>query len=252
MPTLLAIHAHPDDLETFAGGLLTFLTAQRCRVVMATMTAGECGSSTGDPGETGSIRRAEAQIAADLIGAEHVCLGLPDLGVFNDDPSRRATTELIRRIRPDIVITAPSEDYHPDHEATSLLVRDACFAASAAAYRTGPAPALDTIPHLYFMDPAGPRSRDGSPAPAEFGLDISPFMATKRRLLEAHRSQVDWLKKQHGIDSFTASMEAQAGRRGRDFGVPFAEGYRQYRGTPYPRDEALQRLLGDALLVPPA
>jgi LmbE family N-acetylglucosaminyl deacetylase len=250
MPTILAIHAHPDDLETFAGGILVFLRSRDCRIVMATMTAGECGSSTGDPLQTGPIRRAEARLAADLIGAEYICLGLPDLGVFNDDASRRATTELIRQARPDIVITAPPEDYHPDHEATSLLVRDACFAASAGAYRTGRAAALETIPQLYFMDPTGPRSRDGAPAPAEFGLDISPFMGTKRHMLEAHQSQVAWLKQQHGIDSFTASMEAQAGRRGRDFGVLFAEGFRQYRGTPYPRDDALQQLLGDALLRP--
>src|SRR5450759_3688076 len=66
--------------------------------------------------------------AAAMIGAEYRCAGLGDLAVFNDDPSRRRVTELIRWARPDIVVTASPVDYHPDHEATSMLVRDACFA----------------------------------------------------------------------------------------------------------------------------
>jgi LmbE family N-acetylglucosaminyl deacetylase len=249
MPTILAIHAHPDDIETFGAGALIYLKSQGCQIIMATMTAGECGSATGNSTETGPTRRQEAAVAAAIIDADYQCLGLPDLGVFNDDASRRATTELTRAAQPDIVITAPPNDYHPDHEATSQLVRDACFAASAPAYQTGSTAPLTAIPHLYFMDPTGPRTRDGAPAPAEYGIAITPFVAVKRLMLQAHESQVVWLQRQHGIDSFTASMEAQAARRGRDFKVAFAEGFRQYRGSPYPRDGALQDLFGSALLL---
>jgi LmbE family N-acetylglucosaminyl deacetylase len=185
-----------------------------------------------------------------MIGASYRCAGLPDLGVFNDDASRRRTTEIIRWAEPDIVLTAAPEDYHPDHEATSVLVRDACFAASAPAYRTGEAAPLATIPHLYFMDPIGLRRRDGSAAPAQFAVDVAAVMDTKRRMLEAHESQKTWLAKQHGMTDFTAGMEAQARRRGRDFGVALAEGFTQYRHTPYPRTPRLQDLLGEAVLSP--
>ncbi len=146
-----------------------------------------------------------------------------------------------------IVIASSPADYHPDHEAASLLVRDACFAASAPGYRTGAAAPLPGIPHLYFMDPIGGRGRDGVPTRADFGVDIGAVMKTKRSMLSTHQSQKSWLLKQHGITDFAAGMEAQSARRGQDFGVAFAEGFRQYRHPPYPRDPLLQTLLGGVL-----
>jgi N-acetylglucosamine malate deacetylase 1 len=251
MTSILAVQAHPDDVETLAAGALAMAAARGVRLTIVTMTAGECGTIAANPQETAAIRQAEAAAAAALIGAEYRCAGFPDLGVFNDDASRRGTTEIIRWARPDIVITAAPEDYHPDHEATSVLVRDACFAASAPAYRTGEAAPLAHIPHLYFMDPVGLRRRDGEPAPADFAVDISTVMDLKRRMLEAHESQKAWLAQQHGLKDFTAGMEAQARRRGRDFGVAAAEGFTQYRHTPYPRTPLLQDLLGSAVLANP-
>ncbi|MDB5479686.1 MAG: family carbohydrate esterase [Caulobacteraceae bacterium] len=249
MTTILAVHAHPDDVETLAAGTLAILARLGHAITIATLTAGECGSVEDDAAETARIRRREAATAAAMIGAAYDCVGLPDLGVFNDDASRRAVTELLRRKGPEIVITSAPADYHPDHEATSLLVRDACFAASAPGYRTGEASPLPGIPHLYFMDPIGARDRDGVPARPDFGVDIGGVMETKRRMLSAHQSQKSWLLKQHGITDFTAGMEAQSARRGRDFGVAFAEGFRHYRHPPYPRDPLLQALLG-AILTP--
>ena len=149
----------------------------------------------------------------------------------------------------DIVIGAAPADYHPDHEAASLLTRDACFAASAPGYRTGQASPLEAIPSLYFMDPIGARDRDGVPFAADFAVDVSSLMAIKRAMLEAHQSQKSWLLKQHGMTDFTAGMEAQSKRRGRDFGVAYAEVFRHYRHTPYPREARLQALLGGVLLT---
>ena len=63
-------------------------------------------------------------------------------------------------------------------------------------------------------------------------------METKRRMLMAHESQVAWVARQHGIADYCASMVAWAERRGRDFGVRYAEGFRHYRNQPYPRDAA--------------
>jgi len=247
MTRVLAVHAHPDDIETLAAGTLALLAERGVSVVIATLTAGECGSIADNPAETARIRRGEAKRAAELIAADYECVGLGDLAVFNDDASRRAVTELTRRVRPDIVIAAAPADYHPDHEAASQLTRDACFAASAPGYRTGEARPLEAIPHLYFMDPIGGRDREGASIAAEFGVDITPMMDLKRAMLEAHQSQKAWLLKQHGMTDFTAGMEAQSARRGRDFGVAFAESFRQYRNIPYPLDPLLQTLLGEAL-----
>ena len=250
MATLLAIHAHPDDIEFLAAGMLAGLAAGGHRIVIATATAGECGSAVTGPEETARIRQAEAAEAAALIGAEYRCVGFPDLGVFNDDASRRRVTELLRQVRPDIVLTASPADYHPDHEAISLLVRDACFAAPVPNYRTGEAAPLAAIPHLYFCDPIGGRERTGARLEPEFGVDIGQAYATKAAMLACHRSQVAWVSKQHDTPDNQAWLRSWAERQGRAFGVPLAEGFRQYRHQPYPTSPLLQDLLGEALLAP--
>jgi N-acetylglucosamine malate deacetylase 1 len=247
MASILAIHAHPDDIETLGAGALALLAARGHRITLVTATAGEGGATETSPEETARIRQGEAADAAAIIGADYRCAGFPDLGVFNDDASRRRMTELIRAAAPDIVITASPIDYHPDHEAVSLLARDACFASSVPNFRTGPAAPLAEIPHLYFMDPIGGRTREGERIKPDFGVDITGYLETKRRMLMAHQSQVAWVARQHGIADYAGSMVAWAERRGRDFGVPYAEGFRQYRHPPYPATPVLQELLGDAL-----
>jgi LmbE family N-acetylglucosaminyl deacetylase len=250
MVKILAVHAHPDDVETLCAGTLALLARAGCEIRIATLTAGECGSRELTPDETGHIRRGEAARAAAMIDADYVCLGLPDLGVFNDDPSRRKVTELIRASAPDIVIAAAPADYHPDHEAASALTRDACFAASAPNYGAGSAAPLSAVPHLYFVDPIGLRDREGRPVAADFAVDVGAVFELKRRMLRAHESQVGWLEQQHGIADATAAMEAQARRRGQEFGVELAEGFRHYRGEPFPRTPKLQDLLGEAVRRP--
>jgi len=251
MTEILAIHAHPDDIETLCGGTLALLAAAGHRITIATMTAGDCGSTVWDNAETARIRKGEAAAAAALIGAYYTCAGFDDLAVFNNDAGRRRTTELIRDRRPEIVITAAPSDYHPDHEATSALVRDACFAASVPNYKTGDAPALSAIPHLYFTDPIEGRDRDNAKVMPEFAVDVGATFARKREMLEAHASQRGWVLKQHGIDNYVASTEAWTRRRGKHFGVAFAEGFRQYKVHPYPAQTLLQEIVGAALLTAP-
>jgi LmbE family N-acetylglucosaminyl deacetylase len=250
MASILAIHAHPDDIETLGAATLAMLAARGHRIAIVTVTAGDCGSDQHSLGETAQIRKAEAVRSAAMIGAAYRCGDVPDLCVFNDDPCRRTVTELVRWAAPDMVITASPGDYHPDHEAVSLLVRDACFASSVPNYRTGPATPLAAIPHLYFMDPIGGRERDGTKVVGDFGVDVSDGFEMKQRMLAAHESQGAWVARQHGVPDQLASMERWTRRRGRDFGVDLAEGFRQYRHHPYPNSPALQDLLADALRAP--
>src|SRR4051812_2478121 len=150
---VLAIHAHPDDIEFQCAGTLALLGRAGCHLTMATMTPGDCGSAEHDAEAIAAIRREEARRAAGLIGADPLCLEFRDLAIFNDDESRRRVVEALRRARPDLVLTAPPVDYLCDHEMTSLLVRDACFVAPVPNYVTRqwePAPPLPRIPHLFF------------------------------------------------------------------------------------------------------
>jgi len=249
---ILSIHAHPDDAETLAGGTLALLASQGHRITIATMTAGDCGAVETGPEETANIRKREAATAAAVIGAASACVGFPDLGIFNNDPSRRSVVEFIRSMKPDVILTSAPADYHPDHEATSLLVRDACFAVSVPNYHTGDARPLEEIPHLYFMDPIEGRDREGNAVPPQFGVNVEAVMDAKRRMLLAHESQRDWVKRQHGIDNYADAMESWTRSRGGHFGVAYAEGFRQYTSHPYPRSRLLQELAGRHLLSPNA
>ena len=244
---ILALHAHPDDLEFQCAGTLALLARAGCHVTMATMTPGDCGSSEHDADTIAALRRAEARASAALIGAECICLEFRDLAIFDDDASRRRVVEALRRARPDLVLTAPPVDYMADHEATSLLVRDACFAAPIPNYATrqwDPAPPLARIPHLVFTDPIDGLDREGRPVPAGFHVDISAVFARKREMLACHASQRAWLLKHHGIDEYLDSQEQWSARRGAEIGVAQAEGFRLYLGHPYPRANRLLELVG--------
>ena len=244
---ILAIHAHPDDVEILAGGTMARLAAEGHRVTIVSFTPGDCGSRAHSPEKTAEIRRGEAAAAAALIGAAYRCAEFRDLAIFNDDASRRRVTELLRETRPDIVLTASPVDYMCDHEAVSLLVRDACFAASAPNYQTrapSPAPALEGIPHLYFMDAVGGVVREGRPVNADFYVDIALQFETKRAMLACHASQREWLRAQHGMDDYILTMERWTREQGRRAGVTHAEGFRHYRGHPYPESPLLEELLG--------
>src|SRR3954466_12433220 len=103
MPTtvrVLALHAHPDDVEFQCAGTLALLRDRGCHVTIATMTPGDCGSAEHDAESIATIRRGEARKAAPLIGADYPCLEFRDLAIFDDDPSRRRVVEFLRRARP--------------------------------------------------------------------------------------------------------------------------------------------------------
>ncbi len=246
---VLSLHAHPDDAEILAGGTLALLAAAAHRITIATMTAGDCGSDEHGPGELSMLRKAEAKAAASLIGAEYICAGFRNLAIFNDDRSRRRVTQLLRRVRPHVVLTASPEDYLCDHEATSQLVRDACFACAVPNYLTGyGAVPLPEIPHLYFMDPIEMLDRRGRPVPPDFTVDVSLTFEVKTGMLGQHETQRSWLRRQHEIDDYLAKMEEWTRASGARAGLALGEGFRQYRAHPYPRTPLLQDALGPSVV----
>lgn len=245
-PRILALHAHPDDIEFQCAGTLLLLRRRGLQVFLATMTPGDCGSAEHSRSAIAAIRRREAMQSAELLGAEYTCLEFRDLEIVRDNPSRKRVTEFLRRTRPDVVLTAPPDDYLADHEITSQLVRDALFNASVPNYHTGatrPAAPLRKIPYLYYVDSLEGMDALGRPRPAEFHVDVSSVFEQKRAMLACHASQREWLLRQHGIDEYLAAQERWGAERGREIGVPYAEGFVQHRGHPFPRDNRLLELL---------
>lgn len=253
MARLVSIHAHPDDAEILAGGTLALLAAGGHSIAIVTMSPGDGGSAVLGPEQTAVLRRGEAMAAADVIGAEYRCAEFRDLAIFNEDASRRRVVELLRSLRPDIVLTASPVDYHPDHEATSVLVRDACFAAAVPNYLTSaesPVRALPAIPHLYFMDSMDDVEHDETPQRPDFYVDVEATFAKKQAMLAQHASQRDWLRKHHGIGDYMAVVEKWTRARGSAAHVSFAEGFRRFKGRPYPQSPILEQLLGGKVIVP--
>ncbi len=242
-----AIHAHPDDIELQCAGTLLRLKGLGCSISVATMTAGDCGSAVMGQAEISRTRTGEALQAAELMGASYTCLEFRDLSIVVDNESRRKVTEYIRRTRPHIVLTAPPVDYMSDHEMTSRLVRDACFNASVPNYLThqwDPAPATDSIPYLYYVDPISGVDWYGRPAGLDFIVDVSAVFEQKIAALACHASQRDWLRQQHGLDEYLDGCRRWGAERGKERNVAYGEGFTQHRGHPYPHDNIIQQLLG--------
>ena len=122
---ILAIAAHPDDVELICGGTLI-------RAQMLGRTTGILDLAAGELASRGTpeLRAKEAGKAAKVMGVlVRENLGLPDGGIQNTPETRAKIAVVIRKLKPDIVITHSQHGRHPDHPVVAQLVRDACFVA---------------------------------------------------------------------------------------------------------------------------
>ena len=251
-PRLLAVMAHPDDSEILVGGTLFHLKDLGWELGILTMTAGDCGSITTPREEIARIRYAEAQAAADLLGATYACVGLMDVEVFTNAENLRRVVDFMRRFDPDIVITHSPVDYMLDHEEASRLVRGATFAMAMPNYDTRqnpPAKAGRATPALYYADALEGTDPLGQRVYPHFYVDISKQLPNKREMLARHTSQREWLRSYHGLDEYLDRMTAWAAGFGRECGFAYAEGFRQHLGHAYPHAPILQNALAQSVHV---
>ena len=141
---VLAIGAHPDDIEIGCGGALALHGLDGDQVVVCCATDGEAGGLSQAPTEIGAVRRAEAVAGAQRLGVlEPRFLGFPD-GQLADAGFRLVTAlgRLVREERPALVYVHHPEDVHPDHAHLGIAAIDACRRAGADAF-----PELGPNPH---------------------------------------------------------------------------------------------------------
>jgi LmbE family N-acetylglucosaminyl deacetylase len=257
---VLAVGAHPDDIEIFCAGTLLLLQEHGYELHMATLTLGDCGSKTLSPDQIRRIRQNEAETACGKAGAVYHYVGLHDFDIYNTDHSNRLVAGLMREVDPAIVFTHSPQDYLTDHETTSLLVRNTCFYAAAPNYDTPSRVGRSSssgIPHLFYSQPMEGIDLYGCEVIPQFYVDVSSVFERKLEMLECHESQRNWLRDHHGIDEYidsTRRWHQYSGRRvtelcGRT--VSYAEGYRQHRGHAYPRENVLAELLGELVQCEP-
>lgn len=132
---VLAIGAHPDDIELGCGGTLARLAGQGWSSWWVVATRGEAGSLNRDPHDLANIRQKEAEAAAALLEAREIIhLGLPD-GLTSFTPEMKMPLiDLVRRIRPDLVFVHSRSDRFPDHAVVSALTLSALTAAGGPWY----------------------------------------------------------------------------------------------------------------------
>jgi LmbE family N-acetylglucosaminyl deacetylase len=256
---VLAVGAHPDDVEIMCSGTLFALRQLGYETHVASLTLGDCGSVELCAEEISRIRHREAINACELLSATYHYCGFNDLCIFNDDNSNRRVTACLREIDPWLVITHSPNDYMSDHEITSLLVRNACFNASIPNYQTTSNTTAHTlkIPYLYYAQPIEGIDIFGKKVIPQFYVDISAFIEQKLEMLACHESQRSWLQTHHGIDEYlerVRRLNSSLGQRASSVSgrsIAYAEAFRQHCGHAYPADNVLTALLSETLIAEP-
>ena len=231
---ILAIGAHPDDVEINCGGTLAKYASMGHKVFTATATNGNVGSSTLPMEEIARIRKEEARKAAAVIGAEYICLDYDDEMFFEDREARLKFIDLVRYCQADVILTHNPKDYNPDHELTSKIVTDIPVMIPVAKIKTPNKP-CDKIPMIAYFEPVNGIGF----IPTEY-VDITDFIETKMEMCACHQSQISWmqdnykdaLKDQNFFDKYRTIAEY----RGIQCDVKYAEGFRMaydaYRVAP--------------------
>jgi LmbE family N-acetylglucosaminyl deacetylase len=216
--SVLAVGAHPDDIEILCGGTLAKYAKLGAKVSMAVATDGAAGHMVIPPKELAEMRHHEAENSAKTIGADFYWLGFGDERIFEDLETRMIFVELIRKAKPDLIIAHTPNDYHPDHRVVSRLMFDASFMSGLKNIATE-TPYHPGVQPLVYLD-----SVNGSNfIPTEF-VDISDTFEIKKKMLLCFESQVKWLKDHDNVD-FLQMVEVQSRARGYQCSVEFAEGF---------------------------
>jgi LmbE family N-acetylglucosaminyl deacetylase len=222
---ILAIGAHPDDVEAYCGGTLARCALRGDRIFIATATNGNIGSATLGPVEIARIRKEEARTSAEIIGAEYLCLDYDDEMFFESRSVRLAFIDLVRYCMADVIFTHNPQDYNPDHELTSKIVNDIAVMIPVPGIWTKNPP-HDRIPAIFYWETVNGMGF----IPTDY-VDITDTYETKVKMFASHASQNLWMKDNYkdafkeGEADFFESILIQSRYRGLQSGVRYAEGF---------------------------
>jgi LmbE family N-acetylglucosaminyl deacetylase len=212
---VLAIGAHPDDVEILCGGTMARYACAGAAVTICSITNGD-PDAVAEGSATARARAEEARRAASLIDAAFISLGFRDGDLdAGDRCARERLIEVVCQVSPDVVFTHYPNDYHPDHVAASALVL-------AATYMNA------NVPPVFYMDTLA-----GVGVAPEDYVDVTGVYQLKLNMVREHQSQLD----RDGQDlDFIDLVETTAKFRGYQCGVRYAEAFcpvrRWLRQTP--------------------
>jgi bacillithiol biosynthesis deacetylase BshB1 len=220
---ILAMAAHPDDVELSCAGTLMMEQRAGKKAGIIDLTAGELGTRG-----TTETRAIEAQDAMQVMGLQvRENLHLPDGFFQNNEACQRKVIAAIRRYQPNIILTNAPADRHPDHGKAAQLVKDSAWLSGLRKIET-----LDTDGH--FQLPWRPAYvfhfiQDRYLEP-DFVFDISPVMEQKLAAIRAFKTQFDTLPDHEpqtyiSTPGFLQSIVDRARMMGKMIGVEYAEGF---------------------------
>ena len=239
---VLALAAHPDDVELCCGGTLCLLADQGYRTGIVDFTRGELGTRGTPEG-----RMEEAAAAAEILGlAARDNLGLPDGDIQNTKANQKAVIRAVRRHRPPIVLVTAERVRHPDHGDATRLAVDALFYSGLAKVETfedDGTPQEPWRPHhvLHYL-----QALDAEPT---FVVDVSSVWERRMEALLAFKSQFhqpdaeadDGPETYISNPGFLAWVEARARVYGYRIGATYGEPF-VYRHGPVGVDDLVRVL----------
>ncbi|MFI4875977.1 MAG: PIG-L deacetylase family protein [Blastopirellula sp. JB062] len=251
----LAIAAHPDDIEFLMAGTLIALAEVGYEIHYWNVADGCCGSMITDRETTARIRLAEANAAAELIGAKFHPPLCPDLEIAYTTPLLAQVTSVMRAIEPEIVLTHAPSDYMEDHMQVSRLAVSGAFCRGMPNFAvTPPQPITNQKVTVYHAQPYQNHDPLGQLVMPQLYVDTTDLVERKVEMLACHKSQKEWLDQSQGMGSYLETLREMDRQVGKLSGAySFAEGWRRhlYAGLCDPQDDPLADALAAKILRNP-
>lgn len=252
---VLAIAAHPDDIEFLMAGTMMLLAEAGHPLHYVNLANGCCGSTDQDAATTAATRRQEAHEAAESIGAvfhESIC---NDLELFYNLELLQKVAGLVREVQPGMVLTHSPEDYMEDHMTACRLAVTAAFSRGMPNFPVQPAmDAVDQSVTVYHAQPYSHRDPLGQLVRPQYYVNVSELTERKRAMLACHRSQKKWLDESQGLDSYLHTMQQLDEELGQMSGrYSAAEGWRRHLHLGFcgAEDDPLVDSIGHCILRSP-
>ncbi len=223
----LALAVAPGDAEICCGGTLARVIAASGAAAICTLSSGNSRGGEQPPGEVAEAQRAEAQTAAETLGAEFIWLGHSDFSVANDSVTRMQLADVLRQFRPDAVLSPASVDADHDLREAWRLAVDAAHIAATPSARTDHDP-LAATPVVFAYEP-----RWFAGFTPDTYVDVSDAIETKQAAIAQFTTLARWYTARLGVDIAEAS-ETVSAYRGLQAGVDFAEAFASIPGNGIP------------------
>ncbi len=219
---ILALAAHPDDVELSSAGTLIKAIQQGKKAGIVDFTRGELGTR-GTP----EIRMQEASAAAKIMGlSARENLGFRDGFFKNDEAHQLEVVKAIRKYQPEIVLANAVDDRHPDHGRASLLSKEACFLAGLAMIETE----VDGVKQAPWRPKAVYHYIQSIPHTPDFIVDVSSAWETKMDAIRAFKTQFHD-PNSGGTQTYISSprfmkmVDSRGIHYGHEIGVEYGEGF---------------------------